>query len=82
MADDLQDIEKDAPLNSRSKSLNVVHLLKDAGSLDPVEGAIKLTEQYLVEAAQSAEMLPDSMCIHLLKMIQKIQIQVKNDNYS
>ena len=60
----------------------MVHLLKDAGSLDPVESAIKLTEQYLVEAAQSAEMLPDSMCIHLLKMIQKIQIQVKNDNYS
>jgi geranylgeranyl diphosphate synthase type II len=81
MADDLQDIEKDAPVNGQSKSLNVVHLLKDAGSLDPVESAIKLTEQYLLEAAQSAEMLPDSMSEHLLKMIQQIQTQVKNDDY-
>lgn len=82
MADDLQDIEKDAPVNGQSKSLNVVHLLKDAGAADPVESAIKLTEQYLLEAAQSAEMLPDAMSEHLLKMIQQIQTQVKNDNYS
>jgi len=82
MADDLQDIEKDSPTNGQQKSLNVVHLLKDAGSVDPVGSAIKLTEQYLSEAGQSAEMLPDAMSEHLLKMIQQIQAQLKNDHYS
>jgi geranylgeranyl diphosphate synthase type II len=82
MADDLQDIEKDSPANGLQKSLNVVHLLKDAGSEDPVGSAVKLTEQYLSEAAQSAEMLPDAMSEHLLKMIQQIQTQLKNDHYS
>jgi geranylgeranyl diphosphate synthase type II len=82
MADDLQDIEKDSPANGLQKSLNVVHLLKDAGSEDPVGNAVKLTEQYLSEAAQSAEMLPDAMSDHLLKMIQQIQAQLKNDHYS
>jgi geranylgeranyl diphosphate synthase type II len=82
MADDLQDIEKDDPANGQSKSLNVVHLLKDSGVMDPIQNAIKLTEQYLQEAAQSAEMLPDSMSEPLLKMIQQIHTQVKNENYS
>ena len=82
MADDLQDIEKDSPTNGQQKSLNVVQLLKDAGSDDPVGGAVKLTEQYLSEAAQLAEMLPDAMSEHLLKMIHQIQAQLKNDHYS
>jgi hypothetical protein len=47
-----------------------------------VGSAVKLTEQYLSEAAQSAEMLPDAMSEHLLKMIQQIQAQLKNDHYS
>jgi geranylgeranyl diphosphate synthase type II len=81
MADDLQDIAKDAPVNGQLKSLNVVHLLKDAGSIDPIADAIQLTEKYLLESAQSAEILPDSMSEPLLKMIQQIQKQIKNANY-
>ena len=81
MADDLQDIAKDAPMNGQLKSLNVVHLLKDAGSIDPIADAIQLTEKYLLESAQSAEILPDSMSEPLLKMIQQIQKQIKNANY-
>jgi geranylgeranyl diphosphate synthase type II len=80
MADDLQDIAKDAPMNGQSKSLNVVHLLKDAGSATPILSATELTEQYLSIAAESAEMLPDSMSEPLLKMISQIQKQIKNAN--
>lgn len=81
MADDLQDIDKDAAANGQLKSLNIVHLLKDTGSTNPIAGAIELTEKYLLESAQSAEMLPDSMSEPLLKMIQQIQNQIKNANY-
>lgn len=80
VADDLNDIEKDAPENGSSKSLNIVFVLSDAGSTSPVNEAIELAEQSLSEAVRLAEKLPHSLGDLLIKLAHQLQGQIKNES--
>jgi geranylgeranyl diphosphate synthase type II len=80
VADDLNDIEKDAPENGSSKSLNIVFVLSDAGSTNPVNEAIELAEQSLSEAVRLAEKLPHSLGDLLIKLAHQLQGQIKNES--
>jgi geranylgeranyl diphosphate synthase type II len=79
VVDDLDDITKDAPQNGRSKSLNIVFVLADAHSSDPVADATRLAEQSLSEAVRLAEQLPHSLGTLLISLAQQLQGQIKHD---
>jgi geranylgeranyl diphosphate synthase type II len=79
MVDDLNDIKKDAPQNGRSKSLNIVFVLADAHSMNPIADARLLAEQSLSEAVELAKQLPHSLGTLLISLAQQLQGQIKHD---
>jgi len=82
VADDLNDIEKDAQENRSTKSLNIVFVLSDAGSTSPVNDAIELAEQSLSEAVRLAEMLPNSLGADIIRLAHQLQGQIKHESKS
>jgi geranylgeranyl pyrophosphate synthase len=76
MIDDLNDIAKDATDKSGSKSLNIVFVLADAGTSNPVQEALLLANQSLSEAIAIAESLPFSVGDLLIRYAEKLQGQI------
>ena len=79
VVDDLNDVTKDAPQNGRSKSLNIVFVLADAYSMNPIADAMLLAEQSLSEAVELAKQLPHSLGTLLISLAQQLQGQIKHD---
>jgi geranylgeranyl diphosphate synthase type II len=77
--DDLNDIEKDAAVAGRSSSLNIAFVLADAHSSNPLADATSLAEQYLSEAVDLAEKLPQSLGCLLIKLAHQLQGQIRHD---
>jgi geranylgeranyl diphosphate synthase type II len=82
VADDLNDIEKDAQENRNPKSLNIVFVLSDAGSTSPINDAIELAEQSLSEAVRLAEKLPNSLGADIIRLAHQLQGQIKHESKS
>jgi geranylgeranyl pyrophosphate synthase len=80
VADDLNDIEKDASENGCNKSLNIVFVLSDAGSKNPINDAITLAEQSLSEAVRLAEKLPNDLGALLITLAHQLQGQIKHES--
>jgi geranylgeranyl pyrophosphate synthase len=80
VADDLNDIEKDASENGLPKSLNIVFVLSDAGSKNPIQDAIKLAEQSLSEAVRLAEKLPNALGTLMIRLANQLQGQIKYES--
>jgi geranylgeranyl diphosphate synthase type II len=79
VVDDLNDVAKDAPENGRSKSLNIVFVLTDMHSINPIADATYLAEQSLSEAVELAEQLPHSLGTLLISLAHQLQGQIKHD---
>ena len=79
VADDLNDIEKDSPEDGCAQSLNIVFVLSDAGSEQPIPEAIKLGEQSLSEAVRLAEKLPNALGALIIRLANQLQGQIKNE---
>lgn len=77
--DDLNDIEKDAPKDGSSKSLNIAFVLADANSSNPIADAWFLAEQSLSEAVILAEKLPHSLGVLLISLAHQLQGQIVHD---
>jgi hypothetical protein len=82
VADDLNDIEKDAKENRNPKSLNIVFVLSDAGSTSPINDAIELAEQSLSVAVRLAEKLPNSLGADIIRLAHQLQGQIKHESKS
>lgn len=82
IADDLNDIEKDASGNGSTKSLNIVFVLSEAGSTTPINDAIKFAEQSLSEAVRLAEKLPQSLGALIIRLAHQLQGQIKYERKS
>jgi len=77
--DDLNDIEKDAPKDGGSKSLNIAFVLADANSSNPIADAMFLAEQSLSEAVILAAKLPHSLGVLLISLAHQLQGQIEHD---
>jgi geranylgeranyl pyrophosphate synthase len=80
VADDLNDIEKDAPKHDGNKSLNIIFVLSDTGSKNPMTDAMILAEQSLSEAVRLAEKLPNNSGALLIKLALQLQGQIKHES--
>lgn len=76
--DDLNDIEKDADVEGRSKSLNIAFVLEDAHSSNPLVDAVSLAERSLSEAVELADKLPHAIGSLLISLAQQLQGQIKH----
>jgi geranylgeranyl diphosphate synthase type II len=82
VADDLNDVEKDASENGSPKSLNIVFVLSDAGSTSPLNDAIELAELRLSEAVRLAEQLPHALGADIIRLAHQLQGQIKHESNS
>jgi geranylgeranyl pyrophosphate synthase len=82
MVDDLNDIEKDSASGGRSKSLNIVFVLTDSGSAQPIKDAIALAEQSLSDAIELSRKLPNLIGEQLINLANQLQGKIKYESRS
>jgi geranylgeranyl diphosphate synthase type II len=82
IADDLNDIEKDSSLKGISKSLNIIFVLSDAGSMNPIYEAVELAKQSLSDAVRLADKLPNNLGAPLAKLAHQLQGQIQYERES
>lgn len=82
MVDDLNDIEKDSASGGRSKSLNIVFVLSDSGSTQPIQDSIALAEQSLSDAVALSKKLPYLIGEQLINLANQLQGKIKYESRS
>ena len=82
MVDDLNDIEKDSASGGRSKSLNIVFVLSDSGSTQPIQDSIALAEQSLSHAVELSKKLPYLIGEQLINLANQLQGKIKYESRS
>ena len=78
IADDLEDVVKDAGIQDMNQAVNVVFVMKASGNVYPVNTAITLCQNHLDQAINDAQQLPKGSGHLLIQLAKALKDKIRH----